>query len=361
MANQVFTKYIQDLSDVVEAEIGIVDESARILACSDNKLVGNVRDYIPFDFGTSHKLFVRDGYTYKPFGKTDKTEFAVFVEGVNETAASQAEVLAASLSNMSEFYDEKYDKTSFIKSAVLDNILPGEVVIKARELRFNNEVDRVVFIIRSIGENSVFAYEVVTSLFPDRNKDFAFYLNDTDLVLVKEIRSSDADAVGTEELEQLAHSIADTFTGEFFSKVLIGIGSIVHYIKDVAKSFKEAKSALDVGRIFDSDINIISYNKLGIARLIYHLPPALCDNFLSEVFKDDALESIDAETMNTIQKFFENNLNVSETSRHLFVHRNTLVYRLDRIKKETGLDLREFDEAIIFKIALMVRKFLASK
>lgn len=164
----------------------------------------------------------------------------------------------------------------------------------------------------------------------------------------------------TKDLEKLARSIADTLSSEFYTRVNVGIGTIVTGVKELSRSFKEAQMALEVGKVFDTDKAIVSYENLGIARLIYHLPTTLCETFLHEVFKRGSIESLDHETLFTIQKFFENNLNVSETSRKLFVHRNTLVYRLEKIKKLTGLDLREFDHAIIFKIALMVKKYLSA-
>ena len=160
------------------------------------------------------------------------------------------------------------------------------------------------------------------------------------------------------DIEKLANSIIETLSGEFFTRVNVGIGTTATGIKDLAKSFKEAQVALEVGKVFDTDKAIVSYDNLGIGRLIYQLPTTLCEMFLREVFKKGSIESLDQETLFTIQKFFENNLNVSETSRKLFVHRNTLVYRLEKIKKLTGLDLREFDDAIVFKVALMVKKYL---
>ena len=153
-------------------------------------------------------------------------------------------------------------------------------------------------------------------------------------------------------------SITDTLSGEFFTHVTVGIGRTVDSIKDLAKSFKEAQAALEVGKVFDTDKVIVSYDNLGIARLIYQLPTTLCETFLKEVFKRGSIQSLDQEILFTIQKFFENDLNVSKTSDKLFVHRNTLVYRLEKIKRITGLDLREFDQAIVFKIALMVNKYL---
>lgn len=308
------------------------------------------------DLSDVHDIFIRDGYTYKPFGSPNKPEYAVFVEGVDDAAAKYANILAIALFNVKQYYDEKYDRNNFIKNVVLDNVLPGDIVIKARELHFNAEVSRVVLLIRIVSTNDVSAYDVIQNLFPDKNKDFVFTISESDIVLVKEIKG----AVDAKDLEKLARSIADTLSGEFYTRVNVGIGTIVDSIKELSRSFKEAQTALEVGKVFDTDKAIVSYDNLGIARLIYHLPTTLCETFLHEVFKRGSIESLDHETLFTIQKFFENNLNVSETSRKLFVHRNTLVYRLEKIKKLTGLDLREFDHAIIFKIALMVKRYLSA-
>ena len=237
-----------------------------------------------------------------------------------------------------------------------DNILPGDIYIKARELRFPTDVSRVVLFIRVLTVNDISVFDVVQNLFPDKNKDFVFSVSESDVVLVKEIKPG----IESADIEKLASSIIETLSGEFFTRVNVGIGTTATGIKDLAKSFKEAQVALEVGKVFDTDKSIVNYDNLGIARLIYQLPTTLCEMFLREVFKKGSIESLDQETLFTIQKFFENNLNVSETSRKLFVHRNTLVYRLEKIKKLTGLDLREFDHAIVFKVALMVKKYLSA-
>ncbi|MBQ8793310.1 MAG: helix-turn-helix domain-containing protein, partial [Clostridia bacterium] len=249
-----------------------------------------------------------------------------------------------------------YDRGNFIKDIILDNILPGDIYIKARELYFDSDVARTVIIIRNLDSSDVSIYEVLQNLFPEKTKDFVININETDIALVKETKSD----IDRKDIENLASSIADTLSGEFYVHTVIGIGTTVNNLKNLAKSFKEAQTALEVGKVFDTEKTIISYDNLGIARLIYQLPTTLCETFLKEVFKRGSIENLDQETLFTIQRFFENNLNVSETSRKLFVHRNTLVYRLEKIKKITGLDLREFDHAIIFKIALMVNKYLRS-
>ena len=356
MSNRLFQGIIHQMRDSIDRVIGVVDDTATVISCSDLTRIGETSEYLMLDMGENQDLFVRDGYTYKPFGSKSKPEFAVFVEGSDEMAARYCGILAVALSGIKQYYDEKCDRNNFIKNVVLDNVLPGDIVIKARELHFNAEVSRVVLLIRIVSTNDVSAYDVIQNLFPDKNKDFVFTISESDIVLVKEIKG----AVDAKDLEKLARSIADTLSGEFYTRVNVGIGTIVDSIKELSRSFKEAQTALEVGKVFDTDKAIVSYDNLGIARLIYHLPTTLCETFLHEVFKRGSIESLDHETLFTIQKFFENNLNVSETSRKLFVHRNTLVYRLEKIKKLTGLDLREFDHAIIFKIALMVKRYLSA-
>ena len=356
MSNRLFQGIVHQMRESIDRVIGVVDSYAVTIACSDLTRIGETNEYLVLDLNENTDIFVRDGYTYKPFGTRTKPDYAVFVEGTDETAAKFCNILAISFASIKQYYDEKYDRNNFIKNVILENILPGDIYVKARELHFNSDISRVVFLISVISSNDVSAYDVIQNLFPDKNKDFVFNITENDIVLVKEVKNN----IDVRDLEKLARSISDTLSSEFFTKVNVGIGTPVVGVKDLARSFKEAQTALEVGKVFDTDKNIVSYDNLGIARLIYHLPTTLCETFLKEVFKKNSIESLDHETLFTIQKFFENSLNVSETSRKLFVHRNTLVYRLDKIKKLTGLDLREFDHAIIFKIALMVKKYLAA-
>ena len=356
MSNRLFQGVVHKMRDTIGRVIGVIDENSTIVACSEFSRIGTNSDFFTIELGDSHDVFIRDGYTYKPFGVHVKPDYAVFIEGTDDQAAKYASILAISLSSIKQYYDEKYDRNNFVKNIILDNVLPGDITLKARELHFNADISRVVFLISIVSANEVSAYDVIQNLFPDKNKDFVFNITETEIVLVKEIKAG----IDNKDLEKLARSISDTLSGEFFTKVNVGIGTPVTGIKDLARSFKEAQIAIEVGKVFDTDKTIVSYDNLGIARLIYHLPTTLCETFLKEVFKKGSIESLDHETLFTIQRFFENNLNVSETSRKLFVHRNTLVYRLDKIKKLTGLDLREFDHAIIFKIALMVKKYLAA-
>ncbi len=352
MANRVFQGVVYQMKDAIDRMVGVVDETGTIISCSDLNRIGEVRDGIASDRLTAGDAFVRDGYTYHLFSSNKRNDYAVLVEGTDEPALRYAALLAISLQNIKQYHDEKFDKANFIKNVVLDNILPGDIYAKARELHFATDVSRVVLLIRVTSGADISAYDVVSGLFPDKQKDFVFNISENDTVLVKEIKRG----IDQHDIEKLAASIVDTLNGEHYIKAVVGIGTPIANVKDLAQSFKEAQIAMEVGKVFNTEQAIVSYDHLGIARLIYQLPTTLCEMFLKEVFKQGSIESLDAETLFTIQRFFENNLNVSETSRGLFVHRNTLVYRLEKIKKLTGLDLREFDDAIVFKVALMVKK-----
>ncbi len=354
MSNRLFQGLVYQMKDAVDRIIGVIDENGVVIACSELGLIGEVRDEAASGVIVSEEPFVFSGNTYVSFSPALSQKFAVFVSGTDEEARRYAALLSVSLSGIKQYYDEKYDRSNFIKNVILDNILPGDIYIKANELHFNGDVSRAVLLIKTSNRTDVSPYDVIHNLFPDKQKDFVLNINDTDIALVKEIRAG----VTMADLEKLGSSIVDTLSTEFYTHATVGIGTIVTGVKELARSFKEAKVALEVGKVFDEDKTVITYEHLGIARLIYQLPTTLCDMFLHEVFRKGSIESLDQETLFTIQKFFENNLNVSETSRKLFVHRNTLVYRLEKIKKLTGLDLREFDHAIVFKVALMVKKYM---
>ena len=214
-----------------------------------------------------------------------------------------------------------------------------------------------MFLVRQVGRADVAVVDLLAGMFPDRQQDFVLSINEKDVAIVKQITPT----TEKEDLLKIARQIEQTLHTELFIKTMIGIGTVASHLRELADSYKEAQVAIEVGKVFDTEKTIINYENLGIGRLIYQLPTTLCEIFLSEVFKKNSIDALDQETLFTINKFFENNLNVSETSRKLFVHRNTLVYRLEKIKKLTGLDLREFDDAIIFKVALMVKKYLVSR
>lgn len=356
MSNRVFQGIVYQLKESIGRTVGVIDENGTIISCSDLIKIGETLENAISLINASTGTVVADGYTFKPLEQKTGLEYVAFVEGTDEFAQKFVSVVAIALSNTKQYLDEKYDKNNFVKNVILDNILPGDIYIKSKELHFETEAYRVAMLIRLSDKSDVSAFDILQGLFPEKQRDFIINVNETDLVLVKEVKSSN----DNKDLEKLAKSIVDILGSELYLKAYIGIGTIVDNVKDLPRSFKEAQVALEVGKVFDTEKFIISYDNLGIGRLIYQLPTTLCEMFLSEVFKKGSIESLDYETLFTIQKFFENNLNVSETSRKLYVHRNTLVYRLEKIRKLTGLDLRKFDHAIVFKVALMVKRYLVA-
>ncbi len=357
MSNRLFQTVIHQMKAVLGRTIGVIDENGIIIACSELGKIGESRQRIREELAFSHGAMCYDGYFYRFITSTGKNDCIAFAEGTDSEADKITQLLAISLGNIKSLYDEKYDKGSFIKNIILDNILPSDIYIKSNELHFNNEDCRAVFVIKFHGSTEIPPYEIIQNVVDENTKDYVISISEQDIVVVKEVDRNE----GVEGLEAFAEGMLKAAAEEYGAKVLIGISSVVENLKDLARAYKEARISLEVGKVFDIEQPVMSYENLGIGRLIYQLPTTLCEIFLQEVFKKGSLESLDKETLMTVQSFFENNLNVSETSRKLFVHRNTLVYRLEKIRKLTGLDLREFDHAVTFKVALMVKKYLTSK
>ncbi len=357
MQSRIFQNACNQLKKDIHRRLGIMDDNGYILACSDETKVGFQKEAVATYFAASNEDYIGSGYIFRKIETYNKVTYIVFCEGEDELARGYAAFLAAHFSTINQYYDEKYDRNSFMKNIILDNILPSDVLFKAHELKLSIEGTRIVMLVRTKKSIEASLMEVLRELFPDNGKDFVIRIDDRDVAIVHELKAGS----DMTNVHQSAQELHDTITSEAMVKVSVGISTIVESIPDLARAYRESRIALEVGKVFDTEKNIISYDNLGIGRLIYQLPTTLCELFLNEVFQKESISVLDSETIYTIQKFFENNLNVSETSRKLFVHRNTLVYRLDKIKKLTGLDLREFDDAIIFKVAMMVNKYLTSE
>ena len=357
MSNRLFQTVVHQMRDIIGRSIGVIDENGIVIASSEVKKIGESRQRIREELAYSADAIVFEGYTYRYIAAATKTDCIVFVEGDDAHADRMSKILSVSFGNIKGLYDEKYDKGSFIKNIILDNILPSDIYVKSNELHFTNEEYRAVMVLKFPAACETSPIEIVQNVFEPTSHDYIININEQDVVIVKEV-DAQTEAVAMEADAQL---LCDAVAKQYGVKIFVGISSIVETLKDLARAYKEARVSLEVGKVFDTERRIMCYENLGIGRLVYQLPSTLCEIFLSEVFKKGSLDSLDRETLMTVQSFFENNLNVSETSRKLFVHRNTLVYRLEKIRKLTGLDLREFDHAVTFKVALMVKKYLTSK
>ncbi len=358
MSSRIFQGVITQMKDAVDRTIGVVDDQGYVVASSELALIGSrLDDFHVYELEGAEHPVSSGSRTYKALVSSGSSfDFTAFTEGTDALARTICAVAAVAFNEAKNNYEEKHNKAAFVKNIISDNILPGDVYVRAKELHFVTDEPRSVLLVRQMENSDVAAVELIQRLFPDRQKDFVININESDVVVVKALPSADCN----EEIHKIALGIEKALHDELGIKCVIGISTVAHHLRELADRYKEAQVAIDVGRVFESDKTIINYENLGLGRIIYQLPTTLCEMFLREVFKKNPIETLDEDTLETINRFFENNLNVSETSRKLYVHRNTLVYRLEKIKKITGLDLREFDHAIVFKVAMMVKMYLDS-
>ncbi len=356
MISKAFQTIVTQMADVFPKRFGIADSKGLILASNGPEPIGDIIDDLIYAVSNSDKLLFKDGYTIRMMANKPYSEYIVYVEGTDEISKYCCNAIAVAANNVRHYYDEKYDKTVFMQNIIFDNLLSYDLHQKARELHVEIDIPRAVFYIKVLDKGESGIYEVIRNMFPDKERDFVINIDSNNIVLIKQLK----EVVRSEELDQIAQSILDTVSSETMFTTLIGVSTVAETIDQLNNAYKESQVALEVGKVFDEEKLILNYDNLGIGRLIYQLPIKLCELFLKEVFKKGDITTLDDETILTINKFFENDLNVSETSRQLFVHRNTLVYRLEKIYKLTGLDLRKFDQAIVFKVAMMVHKYLQS-
>lgn len=353
ISNQVLQTTIDGLKNITRIDICVMDTEGKALATTINN-VEEYEDAVMAFVESPADSQVLQGYQFFKVFDDHQLEYVILAKGDSDDVYMVGKLAAFQIQNLLVAYKERYDKDNFIKNLLLDNLLLVDIYNRAKKLHIETSVNRVVFLIETKDEKDSNALETVKGLFAGKSRDFITQVDEKNIILVKELKEEE----GYEDMEKTANVILDMLNTEAMISVHVSFGTIVNEIKDVSRSYKEAKMALDVGKIFYSDQNVIAYSSLGIGRLIYQLPMPLCKMFIGEIFGENTLDDFDDETIATINKFFENSLNVSETSRQLYIHRNTLVYRLDKLEKSTGLDLRVFDDAITFKIALMVVKYM---
>ena len=353
ISNQILQTNIEGLKGITRVDLSICDTEGKVLASTFTGAEEYESAILTFVDSPADSQVIQGYQFFKVFDE-HQLEYILLAKGGSDDVYMVGKMAAFQIQNLLVAYKERFDKDNFIKNLLLDNLLLVDIYNRAKKLHIETNVKRIVFIIETQHEKDVNALETVRSLFSTKTKDFITAVDEKDINLVKEVKPG----ATYDDLEKTASMIVDMLNTEALTRVNVAFGTIVNEIKDVSRSYKEAKMALDVGKIFYSTKNVVAYSKLGIGRLIYQLPLPLCRMFIKEIFDGKSPDDFDEETLTTINKFFENSLNVSETSRQLYIHRNTLVYRLDKLQKSTGLDLRVFEDAITFKIALMVVKYM---
>ncbi|HJA71583.1 MAG TPA: helix-turn-helix domain-containing protein [Candidatus Lachnoclostridium stercoravium] len=353
ISNQILQTTIEGLKGITRVDFCICDTEAKVLASTFPEAEEYESSILAFVDSPADSQVIQGYQFFKVFDE-HQLEYILLAKGTSDDVYMVGKLVVFQIQNLLVAYKERFDKDNFIKNLLLDNLLLVDIYNRAKKLHIEVNVKRVVFLIETKHEKDSNALETVRSLFATKTKDFVTAVDEKSIILVKEVRPGET----YEDLEKTANMVLDMLNTEALTKVHVAFGTIVNEIKDVSRSYKEAKMALDVGKIFYSNKNVVAYSNLGIGRLIYQLPLPLCRMFIKEIFDGKSPDEFDEETLTTINKFFENSLNVSETSRQLYIHRNTLVYRLDKLQKSTGLDLRVFEDAITFKIALMVVKYM---
>ena len=348
LSNHKLQVTLEEIKDISRIDLALYSDKGKLLA-STYEEEGDMEEAIRFFADSMAESQMLSGCHFFKVLIENELEYILLAKATSEEAYMIGRLAVCQLRNMVSAYREQFDRNSFMQNVVLGNMLVVDMYNKAKKLHIE-PAQRVVFIIEVSGKKDGIVMETVKNLFVSTTRDFVTEVDEKSVILVKDVRDMPED----EKLVELAKMLVDNLHAEAMVKVRVGFGNRVDLLQDIARSYQEAKMALEVGNIFYAESDTISYSKLGIGRLIYQLPTSLCEMFLKEVFGEKIPDIFDEETTVTIQKFFENNLNISETARQLYVHRNTLVYRLERIEKMLGLDIRTFEDAMLFKIALMV-------
>ena len=353
ISNQVLQNTLEGLKEISRTDFCVIDTDGKMMASTFIDSSIQAGDIQAFAESQADSQLIR-GYQYFKVFDDYQLEYILVVHGEDEDAYMVGKLAAFQLQSLVIAYKERFDKDSFIKNLLLDNLLLVDIYNRAKKLHIDADVRRVVMILELDSESEHNSIETLRAIFGSKSRDFITAVDEKSIIIVKELK----DEEGYEVMEALAHTILENLSINRDNGVHIAYGTIVNELKEVSSSYKEARMALDVGKIFFPEKDAIAYSSLGIGRLIYQLPIPLCKMFIREIFSGKSPDDFDEETLTTIDKFFENSLNVSETSRQLYIHRNTLVYRLDKLQKSTGLDLRVFEDAITFKIALMVVRYM---
>ena len=354
ISNQILQNTIEGLKGISRIDFCVLDTEGKALATTFDDTWNYESAVLSFVESPADSQVIQGCQFFKIFDE-QQLEYVLLAGGESEDVYMVGKIAAFQIQSLLVAYKERFDKDNFIKNLLLDNLLLVDIYNRAKKLHIDTEAKRVIFIIETSHEKDSVALDNVRNLLGGKSRDFVTAVDEKNIIVVKEL----ADKDGSRELEKMAKEMMEILRAESENdKIHIAYGTVVNDIKEVSKSYKEAKLALDVGKIFFDEKDIVAYSTLGIGRLIYQLPIPLCKMFIKEIFEGKSPDEFDEETLTTINKFFENSLNVSETSRQLYIHRNTLVYRLDKLQKSTGLDLRVFEDAITFKIALMVVKYM---
>ena len=349
---QVIQSCLDDLKTITKVDLAVVDVEGVMVAKNSDRFEQNVEFVTEFAASPAGSQVLQGCQYLKIYDEEDPVY--VLLCGDSSEEYMIGKIAVSNIQNLITAYKERFDRNNFFQNLILDNLLLVDIYNRAKKLHIEIQKPRVVLLLEIPAGKENYAMEFLKSMFSAQSGDYVTAVDENTLIVIKQVEAKDSYA----EVVEVAETTVAMMNTEAMINVRVAYGTIVEELKDVSKSYKEAKMALDVGKIFYNGKNVVAYGTLGIGRLIYQLPINLCEMFIEEIFGGKVPEELDEETLTTINTFLENNLNVSETSRQLYVHRNTLLYRLEKLEKYTGLDIRIFDDALTLKIALMVVRYM---
>lgn len=349
---QVIQSCLDDLKTITKVDLAVVDVEGVMVAKNSDRFDNNMEFITEFAASPAGSQVLQGCQYLKIYDEKDPVY--VLLCGDSSEEYMIGKIAVSNIQNLITAYKERFDRNNFFQNLILDNLLLVDIYNRAKKLHIEIQKPRVVLLLEIPAGKENYAMEFLKSMFSAQSGDYVTAVDENTLIVIKQVEAKDSYA----EVVEVAETTVAMMNTEAMINVRVAYGTIVEELKDVSKSYKEAKMALDVGKIFYAEKTVTAYSTLGIGRLIYQLPINLCEMFIEEIFGGKVPEELDEETLTTINTFLENNLNVSETSRQLYVHRNTLLYRLEKLEKYTGLDIRIFDDALTLKIALMVVRYM---
>lgn len=273
------------------------------------------------------------------------------------TEIDDTDEAAIRLLQIVDSWKEKNSKNAYWKRLLTGELDEEEMMSGASRFRIKMDERRALYVVETSQADNEMARDILRQMFVARSNDMVLGVDGRKVALIRTLK----DREKLPDIQQTARTIVDMLNAEAMIRVRAAYADPAASLADMPRMFNEAVVALEIGRIFYMNEHIMCYNSLGIGRLIYRLPPDTCRRFLREVCGSEGSMEFDEETRTTVDTFFAHNLNISETARQLYVHRNTLVYRLEKLHQMTGLDIRTFDDAMTFRIATMVAGYLRDR
>ncbi len=344
---------MEDLKNITKADFCIMDAEGKEIASTFAKIeIGaDVLEGFARSMADSQDV---SGYNLLKVRDEAEATYLLLVHAPGMDGHMMGRIASSEIRHLMSALKPHMNEESFYQSILTEKSITPEMYKKAGELNVKTKQARLVYMVELSSDVTETVKELLQNLFSETEDDFVTAVDEKNLFLIKAVAKSEKG----EAFDSNARQIVSTLNTELMIKARVTYGTVAKELSEVHRSYKEAKVAMEVAKIFYADRTVADYSSLGIGRLIHQLPQNLCEVFIAEVFGDNKILELEEEELTIIDKFFENNLNVSETARELALHRNTLVYRLEKLQKYIGLDIRKFDDAMTFKIAMMVARYM---